>query len=139
MSALDNKLTGFGRRNNGTCDTSEKDCGPTTRGQHACCPGGMFCDGDDNTVCCPNEGEDCTDLLLETPRCANAEWKMYNNTTPFCCSDSATAAFKTSSDSNICADAGFQPLEGDYTLNVIKQDDDRSSSWFPHLSLYLCF
>lgn len=123
---LDNELTGFGRRTNGTCDSSEKECGPTTRGQHACCPGGMFCLGEDNTVCCPNEDQDCTDALLETPRCAEREWTMYNNSAPFCCSSDAVAAFKTNQDSNICADGGFQPLEGDFTLPVVEQEDDRS-------------
>ncbi|KAK2757060.1 hypothetical protein FQN54_005029 [Arachnomyces sp. PD_36] len=125
-TALENEFTGFGRRTNGSCDSTETQCGPTNRGQYACCPDKMFCLGENNTVCCPDESEDCTDVLLETPRCAEPEWTMYNNSAPFCCSSDAVAAFKTDQDSNICADGGFQPLEGDFTLPVVEQDDNRT-------------
>lgn len=123
---LDDEFSGFGRRTNGSCAIEESDCGGTRRGQYACCPEGMFCSGDTNTVCCPTD-DDCTNILLQTPRCADQNWNMYNNTVPFCCSDDAAAAFKTGQDSNICADAGFQPWEGDNPLNTIPQDDDRDS------------
>lgn len=122
---LDNEFAGFGRRTNGTCEEEETDCGTTKRDQSACCPKGMFCTGDTNTVCCPTD-DDCTKVFTETPRCADKDWNMYNNTVPFCCSDDAAAAFKTGQNSNICADEGFQPLDGDHTLPKESQVDDRS-------------
>lgn len=124
---LDNEFTGFGRRVNGTCKDEESNCGPTNRGQSACCPRGMFCSGDSNTVCCPTD-DDCTEALLETPRCADQSWKMYNNSAPFCCSEDSVAAFKTGQDSNICADGGFQALQDDETLSEKDQDDDRGAA-----------
>ncbi|KAI0835547.1 hypothetical protein F5Y06DRAFT_121536 [Hypoxylon sp. FL0890] len=80
--------SGWAIRRNGTCLTgsqgTEKDCGATVAPFHACCPSSTDCPSQYNVACC-QAGTNCTSALVQTPRCANASWVMYDNGGEFCC------------------------------------------------------
>ncbi|OQE09360.1 hypothetical protein PENVUL_c006G07928 [Penicillium vulpinum] len=83
-------IAGFALRRNGSCLTTETDCGGTTLPFHACCPGNTFCPGPQyNVICCPSNA-DCSDLLHGSCADSTADFYSTNVTNPkddgFCCS-----------------------------------------------------
>ncbi|OTA80171.1 hypothetical protein M434DRAFT_52985, partial [Hypoxylon sp. CO27-5] len=88
MSLTDD--SGWAIRRNGTCLTGnrgdERDCGATRAPFHACCPSSTDCPSQYNVACCQS-GTNCTSALVDTPRCANASWVMYDNGGEFCCDE----------------------------------------------------
>ncbi|KAI1478615.1 hypothetical protein F4774DRAFT_384528 [Daldinia eschscholtzii] len=81
MSITD--YSGWAIRRNGSC-VGEVDCGPTRAPFHACCPSSTVCPSQYNVACCPF-GQNCTAAAVETPRCANSSWAMFDNAGFFCC------------------------------------------------------
>ncbi|KAI1808736.1 hypothetical protein F4811DRAFT_500567 [Daldinia bambusicola] len=81
MSMID--YSGWAIRRNGSC-RGEVDCGPTRAPFHACCPSSTECPSQYNVACCPF-GQNCTAAAVETPRCANESWAMFDNAGFFCC------------------------------------------------------
>ncbi|KAF7119151.1 hypothetical protein CNMCM5793_008891 [Aspergillus hiratsukae] len=116
MSLLDGPA-GFALRKNGTCLDTEVDCGVTVHPFRACCPGGSYCPSQYNVNCCPSAAN-CTQLLVETPKCANETWDLYNYYGYFCC-ENGTTAFGTSSQSDGCAVPGYTFDSSETLLPVV--------------------
>ncbi|KAI1204069.1 uncharacterized protein F4807DRAFT_449062 [Annulohypoxylon truncatum] len=78
-------LSGWAIRRNGSCLlTQEVDCGMTVAPFHACCPSSTECPTQYSIACCQS-GNNCTEAIVESPRCANSSWIMYDNEGYFCC------------------------------------------------------
>lgn len=84
---------GYPLRRNGSCLSTENDCGATWGPWHRCCPSAASCADD----CCP-EGVDCEQRIGQDPHCANDTATLYRakgseNKSPasgyFCCVASA--------------------------------------------------
>ncbi|KZN87181.1 hypothetical protein EN45_057390 [Penicillium chrysogenum] len=105
---------GYALRRNGSCLSTETDCGGTTAPFHACCPGNMFCPGRQyNVVCCPSNAG-CRDIMSDS--CADKKADLYSSNTSdlanegFCCErDSYAFAMKANSGVG-CAD-GLSDLQ----------------------------
>lgn len=105
---------GYAIRRNGSCLSTETDCGGTTPPFHACCPGNMFCPGRQyNVVCCPSNAG-CRDIMSDS--CADKKADLYSSNTSdlanegFCCErDSYAFAMKANSGVG-CAD-GLSDLQ----------------------------
>ncbi|KAJ5428193.1 hypothetical protein N7445_009647 [Penicillium cf. griseofulvum] len=68
-------IAGFALRRNGSCLSTEEECGIVTFPFHACCPGGTFCPKPQyNAICCPSDA-DCSELLEEN--CADSKADLY--------------------------------------------------------------
>lgn len=117
MSGVLDGPAGFALRKNGTCLDTEVDCGATMPPFRACCPAGSQCPSQYNVNCCPSAAN-CTQLLLETPKCANETWNLYNYYGYFCC-ENGTTAFGTSSNSDGCAVPGYQFDSSETLLPVV--------------------
>ena len=117
--------SGFAIRRNGTCLSSEVDCGVTVAPFRACCPGGASCPHQYNVGCCPSPAN-CTETLLQDPNCANSTWTLYDNEGYFCCAPGTIgyAASRTSSDG--CADPGLPP-DGAELLSVVSAGHSKLS------------
>jgi hypothetical protein len=64
-------------------------------------------------------------ILYEGPFCANTSWTMYDNGGYFCC-DAGKLGYKNlNSNSNGCADTGYQVKDGDAWLSAIGQETKR--------------
>ncbi|KAJ5154433.1 uncharacterized protein N7500_009872 [Penicillium coprophilum] len=94
-------IAGYALRRNGSCLSTEQDCGPTSPPFHACCPGNTFCPGHRyNVICCPDA--ECSGSLGES--CADSKADLFSSETfdiareGFCC-DRGKYAF-TSKDKN---------------------------------------
>jgi hypothetical protein len=80
--------SGYALRRNGSCLSTETDCGLTTSPFHACCPGNTFCPGPQyNVICCPSDA-DCSNLIGK--KCADSKADLYSSTSDiasegFCC------------------------------------------------------
>ena len=109
--------SGFAIRRNGTCLSSEVNCGVTVAPFRACCPAGASCPSQYNVDCCPSPAN-CTQALLKNPSCANSTWTLYDNGGYFCCAPDKIgyAASLTASDG--CANPGFPP-NGAQLLSVV--------------------
>ena len=100
---------GYALRRNGSCLSTETDCGGTTPPFHACCPGNMFCPGRQyNVVCCPSNAG-CRDIMSDS--CADKKADLYSSNTSdlanegFCCErDSYAFAMKANSGVGCAAD-----------------------------------
>ncbi|OXV05553.1 hypothetical protein Egran_06678 [Elaphomyces granulatus] len=108
--------SGFALRKNGSCLSTEVDCGTTISPFRACCPGGSFCPNEYNVECCPS-ATNCTASLLEKPRCANETWDLYDNSGYFCCLQ-GTTGFATDYNSDGCAVPGYS-FTNDTLLSII--------------------
>ncbi|KAE8420015.1 hypothetical protein BDV36DRAFT_293665 [Aspergillus pseudocaelatus] len=75
---------GFSFRRNGSCLTTETDCGQTWQPFHACCPNGTHCPTQNNVKCCPSDA-DCSDLFKQQPHCANSTGNLLKANGYFCC------------------------------------------------------
>ncbi|KGO74626.1 hypothetical protein PITC_002710 [Penicillium italicum] len=80
---------GYALRRNGSCLSTETDCGRTTPPFHACCPGNMFCPGNQyNVICCPSNA-DCSSTMGQS--CADGKADLYSSNSSdlpdegFCC------------------------------------------------------
>ncbi|KAE8335218.1 hypothetical protein BDV24DRAFT_171526 [Aspergillus arachidicola] len=109
--------TGFAVRKNGSCLRTENDCGETIGGFRGCCPGGTFCPHAYNIDCCP-AGQNCTESLVQEPRCANATWDLYDNGGYFCCPHD-TIGFALAGQYDGCAGTGYSFGDQDTRLEVI--------------------
>lgn len=114
---LDISNSGFARRSNGSCFSTETDCGVTRAPFHACCPSGSFCPSQYNVNCCPTVAN-CTQSLLVNPQCANGTLDLFDNNGYFCCLHGATGGASTA-DSDICAEPGYVFNDGERLLSVI--------------------
>ncbi|KAJ5890045.1 hypothetical protein N7504_010855 [Penicillium tannophilum] len=80
--------SGYALRRNGSCLSTETDCGQTTSPFYACCPGNMFCPAPQyNVMCCPSNAN-CSEVIGEN--CANSKADLYSSTSDvaaegFCC------------------------------------------------------
>lgn len=99
---------GYPLRRNGSCLSTEKNCGETWDPWYRCCPSAASCE--DN--CCP-EGVDCGQRLGQDPHCANDTATLYRakgseDSSPasgyFCCVD-GTKAFQDDRTWVGCADS----------------------------------
>lgn len=98
---------GFAIRRNGTCLAGiETICGATSNGMVGCCPNGLSCPEAYNIDCCPN-GKNCTMTIVQTPRCSNSSWDLFDNGGYFCC-EHGLAAYNNRG-TNICASPGSSP------------------------------
>ncbi|KAJ5533114.1 hypothetical protein N7494_009666 [Penicillium frequentans] len=89
MSSSDN--IGYSIRNNGTCASTEVDCGQTWHPYHACCPAGTFCpSGQSNVICCDSNAN-CLDYFKDDPHCANSTANLYKANGYFCCAEGLSA------------------------------------------------
>jgi hypothetical protein len=88
MAAVMADTSGYALRRNGSCLSSETDCGLTTPPFHACCPGNTFCPGPQyNVICCPSNAN-CSDIIGEN--CADSQADLYSSSPDiadegFCC------------------------------------------------------
>ncbi|KAJ5097683.1 hypothetical protein N7456_008404 [Penicillium angulare] len=84
---------GYSMRSNGSCASTQKDCGPTWSPYHACCPLGTKCPGNqDNVICCESDA-DCSNYFKDSPRCADSTANLYHANGYFCCA-AGLAAFE---------------------------------------------
>ncbi|KAI1144148.1 hypothetical protein F5Y05DRAFT_407551 [Hypoxylon sp. FL0543] len=120
MSLTDD--SGWAIRRNGTClkgsRGNEKDCGTTLAPFHACCPSSTDCPSQYNVACCQS-GTNCTSALVETPRCANASWVMYDNGGQFCC-DEGQVGYNLAG-TNGCSRSGKSIPDGALPLAAVSQ------------------
>lgn len=121
--------SGFARRGNGSCFSTETDCGKTATPFHACCPSGSFCPHQYNVNCCPTAAN-CTQSLLADPQCANRSLDLYDNNGYFCCLHSSTGGASTSN-SDICAEPGYSFNAGEELLSVISSSPSVYSFHIP--------
>lgn len=128
---MSSSTTGFARRSNGTCFSTETDCGATQRPFHACCPSGSFCPSQYNVDCCPTAAN-CTESLLVNPQCANRTLNLYDNNGYFCCLPGSTGAASTVN-SDICAEPGYVYNAGEKLLSIIPTSSASSSFPSSHL------
>lgn len=110
-------LSGFAVRANGSCLSTEVDCGQTMKPYHACCPAGSYCPAQYNVACCPSSAN-CTETLLQSPSCANTTWNLYDNEGYFCCEPGKIGYASPKSFSDGCADPGVPP-DGAVLLSVV--------------------
>lgn len=90
MSDILHSPYGLSVRRNGSCLSTETDCGSTWSSFHACCPHGTVClSGQDNVKCCPSDA-DCSKLIKNT-HCANSTANVYKANMYFCCADGSSA------------------------------------------------
>jgi hypothetical protein len=125
--------SGFALRMNGSCQTSEVDCGATVAPYRACCPSGSFCPSQynvdasqtlslqdmdaDSAQCCPTSAN-CTNTLLQNPQCANQTWGLYDNGGYFCC-QKGVAGYAATTDSDGCASPGYIFRSGEILLEIV--------------------
>ncbi len=109
------------RRNASTClEGRETDCGATRSPFRACCPSSTVCPRQYNVACCPySTGENCTATLVETPRCANSSWIMYDNGGFFCCQKGEVGYDRGGT--NGCSRSGLAIPDGALPLAVVDQ------------------
>lgn len=119
---------GFAIRRNGTCLAGiEVSCGATWNGMVGCCPSGLSCPQAYNVDCCPS-GKNCTMTIVQTPRCSNSSWDLFDNGGYFCC-EHGLAAYNNRG-TNICASPGSSP--SGVLLELIKAGESKT---FPDLWL----
>ncbi|KAF3901520.1 hypothetical protein ABW20_dc0109521 [Dactylellina cionopaga] len=114
-SAQSQFVGGWASREINGCASGEVSCG--TRGPRfsACCPRGTVCMNSlssgftDNTGCCPT-GADCSDLLAQANVCADNNWRLYNNSGPFCCLAGFSGGI-ASGGSDVCRNGAFESGE----------------------------
>ncbi|KAI0896576.1 hypothetical protein F4806DRAFT_431889 [Annulohypoxylon nitens] len=112
-------LPGWAIRRNGSCLLwQEVDCGEKKAPYRACCPSSTVCPNQYNTACC-QAGTNCTDTIVETPRCANSSWIMYDNAGFFCC-DPGYVGYKLDLTDG-CSRSGEGIPDGAYPLAQINQ------------------
>ncbi|KAI1410170.1 hypothetical protein F5Y13DRAFT_77836 [Hypoxylon sp. FL1857] len=120
MSLTDD--SGWAIRRNGTCLTgsrgNERDCGATRAPFHACCPSSTDCPTQYNVACCQS-GTNCTSALVDTPRCANASWVMFDNGGQFCCEQNQVGY--NLGGTNGCSQSGRSIPDGAQPLAAISQ------------------
>lgn len=115
---------GFALRTSGTCAANELDCGFTVLPFRACCPNGSYCPSQYNVNCCPSAAN-CTQLLVDKPKCANETWDLYDNNGYFCC-EPGTIGYATTSNSDGCALPGYKFSGADTLLRVISSGQGMS-------------
>jgi hypothetical protein len=123
---------GFAIRRNGTCLAGiEIPCGATGfNGMVGCCPNGLACPQAYNIDCCPS-GKNCTMTIVQTPRCSNSSWDLFDNGGYFCC-EHGLAAYNNLG-TNICASPGSSPTG--ILLELIKAGESKR---FPDMWLLQC-
>ncbi|CAG8196006.1 unnamed protein product [Penicillium salamii] len=118
MSDLLSSPYGLSVRRNGSCLSTETDCGPTWSPFHACCPNGTKCPkGQGNVKCCPSDA-DCTELVDNT-HCANSTANVYKAKGYFCCS-SDTSAFMNKDTSFVGCTDDISDLDDTVSLLAIR-------------------
>ncbi|KAJ5937950.1 hypothetical protein N7454_004292 [Penicillium verhagenii] len=82
---------GYSSRSNGTCGSTEVECGQTWAPYHACCPSGTYCpSGQSNVICCDSNAN-CLDYFKDDPKCANSTANLYKANGYFCCAEGLSA------------------------------------------------
>ncbi|KAI4862770.1 hypothetical protein F4820DRAFT_450686 [Hypoxylon rubiginosum] len=118
MSIADD-IAGWAIRRNGSCLlTQEVDCGETITPFRACCPSSTVCPSQYNVACCQS-GTNCTTAIVETPRCANSSWAMFDNAGYFCCEDNQVGYNNGGSDG--CSRSGVSIPDGASPLAEVDQ------------------
>ncbi|KAK5654034.1 hypothetical protein OQA88_7712 [Cercophora sp. LCS_1] len=112
--------SGFALRLNGSsCLSQEVDCGTTVAPYRVCCPAGSFCPAQYNVNCCPS-ADNCTSSLIESPRCANETWDLYDNGGFFCCLKGLFGYSARLTNSNGCGSEGYILKSGEVRLPLVK-------------------
>ncbi|KAF2667703.1 hypothetical protein BT63DRAFT_298581 [Microthyrium microscopicum] len=119
-------IAGFAIRRNGSCvaPLGEIDCGGTVAPYRVCCPHEAYCPRSNsyNAYCCDQANYNCTIAILsDGPFCANATWTMYDNGGYFCCDAGLAGYQNTITNSNGCANPGYQVANGENFLPPIGQ------------------
>ncbi|KAI0122586.1 hypothetical protein F4814DRAFT_446524 [Daldinia grandis] len=125
-----NDFTGWAIRRSGSC-VGEVDCGVTRDPFHACCPSSTACPSQYNVACCPF-GQNCTAAAVETPKCANGSWAMFDNAGFFCCEKGYIGYNYRGSDG--CSKSGASLPDGALPLAEISQASFSSSSTISTIS-----
>ncbi|KAJ5520740.1 hypothetical protein N7463_001193 [Penicillium fimorum] len=132
---------GFASRRLGSCAQGEISCVPTwnltaTSGTfYRCCPGKSFCGRDSSGVCCPGEGQDCTEHLINPAHCADQNWDLFQNPNGhegrFCC-EKGKAGFNRPENGVGCANEE-NITKNDTILSVINPPGKTQTfiSYFP--------
>ncbi|KAI1654271.1 hypothetical protein F4813DRAFT_371206 [Daldinia decipiens] len=118
------EFSGWAIRRNGSC-VGEVDCGVTRDPFHACCPSSAECPSQYNVACCPF-GQNCTAAAVETPKCANGSWAMFDNAGFFCCEKGYIGYNYRGTDG--CSKSGISLPDGALPLAEISQASFSSSS-----------
>jgi hypothetical protein len=127
----DDSLFGFALRRNGSCLSSESECGPTVDPYYACCPGGSACSNPYNQVCC-TPGTNCTTEIVQNPVCGDRAWSLYNNggvdSGYFCCLSTSSGYSAGNGGSNGCGNPGYELQSGEVALQLLNQAPASTSS-----------
>lgn len=117
------EIAGFALRRNGSCLSTETECGPTVQPYYACCAGGSTCVNPYNQVCCTSGN--CTTTIVQDPVCADPSWNLYNNggvdSGYFCCLPSTFGYAVQLGGSNGCGDLGYELQSGEIALQQLSQ------------------
>ena len=123
MSADISSIGGLALRRNGSCLSTETECGPTASPFYACCPGGQSCANPYNQVCCPSGN--CTTTVVQNPVCGDTSWSLYNNggvdSGYFCCLATSFGYAVTATDSSGCGNEGYELQSGEVKLQLLSQ------------------
>ncbi|KAI2611492.1 uncharacterized protein GGS25DRAFT_482903 [Hypoxylon fragiforme] len=123
MSSTD--YSGWAIRRNGSCLLSQEvDCGATLAPFRACCPSSTVCPSQYNVACCPS-GTNCTTTIVETPRCANESWAMFDNAGFFCCETNQVGYNRSNTDG--CLQSGTSLPDDALPLAVVEQSSASST------------
>lgn len=116
-------VAGFALRRNGSCLSSETECGPTVEPYYACCSQGSSCVNPYNQVCCSSGN--CTAEIVQEPVCADSSWSLYNNggvdSGYFCCLSTSSGYAVGLGGSNGCGNPGYVLQSGEIALQVLSQ------------------
>ncbi|KAI5861046.1 hypothetical protein GGS23DRAFT_613231 [Durotheca rogersii] len=130
MSDVDLSRAGWAIRRADSCSAAddEVDCGATRAPFRACCPSGTVCPSQYNAACFPAGGENYTSAFVDTPRCADPSWVMFDNGGYFCCAAGFVGWNQTRSYSNGCSASGVQLPDGALPLAVVSQESYTTTS-----------
>ncbi|KAI1074647.1 hypothetical protein F5B20DRAFT_563014 [Whalleya microplaca] len=121
-----NDFSGWAIRRNGSCLLSQEvDCGATAAPFRACCPSSTVCPSQYNVACCQS-GTNCTATFVETPRCANESWIMFDNGGHFCCEQNQVGYKRSNTDG--CSKSGASLPNGAMPLAVLDQVSQSSTT-----------
>lgn len=132
-------IPGYALRRNGSCLSTENDCGPTTSPFHACCPGNMFCPGPQHNVICCESNADCNQKIDDN--CADLTTDLYSTSSnltadAFCCAQDKHG-FSFEGGGAGCADQLSDLIIGQVELRVLSPAEGNCVNAFPSASFFL--
>ncbi|KAJ5332301.1 hypothetical protein MYU51_007315 [Penicillium brevicompactum] len=129
-------IPGYALRRNGSCLSTENDCGPTTSPFHACCPGNMFCPGPQHNVICCESNADCNQKIDDN--CADLTTDLYSTSSnltadAFCCAQDKHG-FSFEGGGAGCADQLSDLIIGQVELRVLSSAEVTPTPSSRHIS-----